>query len=299
MDPKDPKKYNKDSKFKGWFLTWPRCAMKKEDALTVLKTNGLPDIVEYVICEEEHEDGSPHLHAFVKLAKKIRFSQAAFDLLSHHGHYEPAKSWAAVKRYVTKEDNYISNIDIDAAVKKKSKGVKEKNALMLAKTPKELVDDGDISLLMLPQLLKAKRAYDRAAKPPKHIPRKCYWIWGPPRAGKSYVVREMFDDIYEKPQSKWWDGYAGEDVVLLDDMDKHGECLGHLLKIWADNYRFLAETKGDNIYPTYTKFIITSNYQIGDIFGDKEIREAVMCRFVVINLINRDGQSVVEKIIKN
>ena len=61
--------------------------MKKEDALTVLKTAKLPEIVEYVIAEEKHKDGSPHLHAFIKLAKKIRFAQAAFDLMEYHGHY--------------------------------------------------------------------------------------------------------------------------------------------------------------------------------------------------------------------
>ena len=281
-------KVDKSKYAKGWFLTYPKCALGKEMLLSELKLKF--NVVEYVICEEEHEDGSPHLHAFIKLDKRINFKGDRFDVAGYHGHYEIAKSWKDVQKYVKKDGNFITNIDVDAAMKKKSKGVKEKNALMLAKTPKELVDDGDISLLMLPQLLKAKRAYERAAKPPKHIPRKCYWIWGPPRAGKSYVVREMFEDIYEKPQNRWWDGYNGEDVVLLDDMDKHGECLGHLLKIWADNYRFIAETKGDNIYPTYTKFIITSNYQIGDIFGDKEIREAVMCRFIVLNLLNKDGQ---------
>lgn len=282
---------------KGWFCTWPKCAEPQEMCLECMREKY--GIVEYVICRESHADETKHLHAFLKLDKRVYFKPDMFDFNGYHGHYEVAKSWAAVKRYVTKDGDFITNIDVDAALKKKSKGVKEKNALMLSKTPRELVDDGDISLLMLPQLLKAKRAYERAAKPPKHIPRKCYWIWGPPRAGKSYVVRELFDDIYEKPQSKWWDGYAGEDVVLLDDMDKHGECLGHLLKIWADNYRFLAETKGDNIYPTYTKFIITSNYQIGDIFGDKEIREAIMCRFIVLYLINRDGQEIVKKIINN
>ena len=65
MDPKDPKKYNKDSKFKGWFCTWPHCPLSKEDALAVLKTAKLPEIVEYVIAEELHADGQPHLHAFI------------------------------------------------------------------------------------------------------------------------------------------------------------------------------------------------------------------------------------------
>lgn len=299
MDAKDAKSYNARSSFKGWFCTWPKCEMKKEDALIVLKTNGLPEIVEYVIAEEEHSDGTPHLHAFLKFERKIRFSQCKFDLLGYHGNYQPAKSWLAVKKYVKKDGNYISNIDVDSAMMKKSKNLKERNALLLNKDPKSLIDDGDISLLMLPHYLKAKRMYEMVEKPPKHMPRKCYWIWGPPRVGKSYVVRELFDDVYEKPQNKWWDNYCNEDIVLIDDMDKHGECLGHLLKIWADNYRFLAETKGGTVYPVYSMLIVTSNYEIDKIFNDEEIRDAIKCRFTVIWLVNRDGQDVVKKMLRD
>ena len=274
--------------FKGWFCTWPQCPIAKEDALTILETNGLPEIVEYVIAEEEHKDGSPHLHAFIKLAKKIRFAQAAFDLMEYHGHYEPAKSWRAVAAYCKKEGNYISNIDLNSAKLKKSK----RNAMLLNEHPKKLVDDGEIGLLQLKSLLENKRLYAKLEPVPKVIPRKCYWIYGEPRVGKSYCVRMAFD-VYEKPMNKWWDGYADEEVVLIDDFDKHGECLGHYIKIWADNYRFTAEIKGGSIIPTYKKLIVTSNYQIGDVFGDEEMCKAIGARFTCLKLYNRDGQEII------
>ena len=44
--------------------------------------------------------------------------------------------------------------------------------------------------------------------------------------------------------NKWWDGYAGEEVVVLDDFDpRHAEHLSYYLKIWADHYAFNAEVK--------------------------------------------------------
>lgn len=288
---------DKSKKAKGWFCTWPKCGETQEMCLECMKEKF--NVIEYVICRETHKDESMHLHAFLKLDKRVYFRADLFDFNGYHGHYEIAKSWSAVQKYVKKDGDFITNIDVNAAMKKKSKGVKEKNAILLNKPPRELVDDGDISLMMLPQLLKAKRMYNMCEKPDKHIPRKCYWIWGPPRVGKSYVVRELFEDVYEKSQNKWWDNYCGEDVVLIDDMDKHGECLGHLLKIWADNYRFLAETKGDTVYPTYTMLIVTSNYEISKIFNDSEICSAIMCRFTVLNLVNRFGQDVVRKILKD
>lgn len=285
-----PKKYNDRSSFKGWFLTYPKCPVKKEDALTILETNGLPKIVEYVIAEEEHKDGTPHLHAFIKLEKKRRFKDVAtkFDLLEYHGHYEPAKSWKAVSNYCKKEGNYIANIDIESAKQKKSK----KNSMLLTKNPKELIDEGEISLLQLKSLLENKRLYKMLDEVPKIIPRKCFWIYGEPRVGKSYCVRMAFD-VFEKPMNKWWDGYCGEEVVLIDDFDKHGQCLGHYMKIWADNYRFTAEIKGGTIIPTYKKFIVTSNYQIGDIFEDEEVKKAIVSRFICLKLYNRDGQKII------
>lgn len=100
MDPKTPNQ----NKYKGWFLTYPKCPIKKEDALTILETN-FPNqtIKEYIVAEEEHEDGEPHLHAFIKFDKKIKFTQR-FDLLEYHGHYEPAKCWKAVEKYCKKKE---------------------------------------------------------------------------------------------------------------------------------------------------------------------------------------------------
>ena len=77
-------------------------------------------------------------------------------------------------------------------------------------------------------------------------------------------------------------------VRLVDDFDKQGACLGHLLKIWADNYRFNAEIKGGMIRPCYTTLLVTSNYTPDQIFkDDAELCEAVTARFKVIKLENR------------
>ena len=53
---------------KSWFLTYPKLDKSKEEALALLKNKlaGKP-YVGMVVCRELHEDGSPHIHAFVLL----------------------------------------------------------------------------------------------------------------------------------------------------------------------------------------------------------------------------------------
>lgn len=117
-------------------MTYPRCDVPPQAVLEYLQEKH--QIKEYVICREEHQDGTPHVHAFVKVVKKISFKHDLFDLPEHHGHYEVAKSWKAVQKYVTKDGNYISSFDIDSARAKTGK----KNKEVLAMPPKQAVEEG-------------------------------------------------------------------------------------------------------------------------------------------------------------
>lgn len=67
----------------------------------------------------------------------------------------------------------------------------------------------------------------------------------------------MFPGAFLKAQSKWWDGYSGQEAVILDDHDN--PCLGHYLKIWADKYACKGEIKGGTIPLSYKTFVVTSN----------------------------------------
>lgn len=77
---------------------------------------------------------------------------------------------------------------------------KDKNALLLGKRIKDLVDDGDISLFSLPSIAKGLNIYHLNTEPYTHPDVRGYWLHGPPGTGKTTYAREHYGlDIYIKP----------------------------------------------------------------------------------------------------
>lgn len=119
------------------------------------------------------------------------------------------------------------------------------------------------------------------------------WIEGSSGCGKTRYVKENYPDAYDKLPNKWWDGYQGEDYVLIDDLSPQHEMLGYHLKRWCDLYSFPAETKGGmtNIRPK--KIIITTQYTMRAIFADNALVDALKRRCEVMPL--DDGACDVRK----
>jgi len=47
------------------------------------------------------------------------------------------------------------------------------------------------------------------------------------------------------------------------------DCLSHYLKIWMDKYSCKGEVKGGTTALNHDHFVVTSNYSIKDLFGNK------------------------------
>lgn len=106
------------------------------------------------------------------------------------------------------------------------------------------------------------------------------WHWGVTGTGKTRQARERFPDAYLKSNTKWWDGYNGEEVVILDEMTPNTIGSWHI-KQWSDHYPFSAETKGGSVRIRPKVIIITSNYSIRECYSDPRDYEAIERRFKI------------------
>jgi hypothetical protein len=112
------------------------------------------------------------------------------------------------------------------------------------------------------------------------------WYHGAPGTGKSRKARDSFPDAYFKAINHWWDGYLGEETVIIDEWElTSGKFIGHHLKIWADRYPFKMEVKGSSLPLQRPKrIIITTNYTIDECFGaDRMLCDAIRRRFTAVD----------------
>lgn len=119
--------------------------------------------------------------------------------------------------------------------------------------------------------------------------RSCYWLWGKPRVGKSRYCHETWPNAYWKNANKWWDGYKGEQAVVLDDLGT--DHLSEYLKRWADRYKIIAEVKTSATALSYDTFVVTSNFHPDQLFLQvpEVTRQAIRERFVVVEVTGYSG----------
>jgi len=121
---------------------------------------------------------------------------------------------------------------------------------------------------------------------PRTTAKECFWYYGETGLGKSRKAWADHPTAFPKMCNKWWDGYQGEKVVIIDDIDDSHRSLGYDIKKWADPWiRFTAEEKGGAQPPDFDILIVTSNFHPNEIWQDKRILDPILRRFKVTHFL--------------
>lgn len=184
--------------------------------------------------------GTPHLQGYFQLKEKERITGLAKKLPGVYlvvakGGYE------ANKDYCSKEGQ-ITEYGVPATSGKR-KGLAE--VAVDIKEGKKLSTIAEESPEVYAKFHRGLEALSTALCKPRDFKTKVFWFWGPTGSGKSRRCAAMGGpDAYWKPATnKWWNGYEGQDTVIVDDYRRDFCTFAELLRLF-DRYPLSVETKG-------------------------------------------------------
>lgn len=264
-----------------WIVTVPVASMPD---LPMLRCGELPPTVVWVRGQKEAGDAGGYLHWQVVVAFRKKTSLAGVkSCFGGTCHAELSRSEAA-NAYVCKEGTRVE-------------GPWEWGAKPICRSSKTdwesvwtAAQSGDLAAI--PAQIRVVsyrtiRAIGSDFLKPQAIVRQIFVFWGRTQSGKS---RRAWDeagvDAYSKdPRSKFWDGYQGEEAVVIDEF-RGGIDISHILR-WCDRYPVRVEIKGASRALVAKRIWFTSNVDPRLWYPelDEETLAALLRRFNIIHFI--------------
>lgn len=124
---------------------------------------------------------------------------------------------------------------------------------------------------------------------------KVHVYWGVSGAGKTHKVYAENEDVYSlvDPEGKWWDGYDGQETLLIDEFN--GQMPIELLLKVLDKYPLKVPVKGGFRQAKWKKVVICSNHEPGKWYTlSARVKEALIRRVSVIEKFDKPWVTVTE-----
>jgi len=262
------------SRSRGWCFT----INNPTDADKVsVKELGVSGTCKYLICGEEvgEEEKTPHLQGYIHFSNP-RLLNGVSKILPR-AHLTLAKGTGSQNRaYCVKEEKILVEFgELPKDPKEQGHHGAEYWEMIKQSAIDGSIEDVDPKLYvsLYSQLKAISKDHAKNKDPMDHTTGA--WWYGPSGSGKSRAAREAYPDAYIKGVHKWWDGYQGQKVVIIEDLDKFNVAMGGDLKRWCDHYSFPAEIKGSGMNIRPELIIITSQYDIHEIWDDQATVDAL------------------------
>lgn len=206
--------------------------------------------------EKGSETGAIHWQFIVYYANKKTLDKAKLPFAKEI-HIEPTKS-SAVEKYVWKDETHVEGTKFEYG----KKSFKRNNAtdwhMVRDAAKKGKIDEvpADIFVRHYNSLKRIEKDYQQT-----HVrgEQEVKVYWGVSGAGKSHrAFTEAGKNFYVKNSNKWWDGYQGEENIILEEFNAEQVPIETLLR-WLDKWPCQVETKGGTTILKTKKWWITTN----------------------------------------
>lgn len=222
-----------------------------------------------VLGKEVGDSGTPHLQGYVEFATVKSLSQ--LKAIDGRAHFEVRKgSPKQAADYCKKDGDFEESGEISKTRDEVSRENSNRWAAYLSAAQEGRFEDIPAEVrIRYHRALSSIRA-EAINQPDLDADADNYWLVGPTCTGKSRWVRATFPVFFKKYKGEWWDGYAGEDTVLIEDIGPN-DIKASWLKEWADRYSFTAPFKCGMFKGIRPKrIVVTCNYTIEEMFPERE-----------------------------
>jgi len=250
-----------------------------------------------------HEDYTPYLHPLVQYVK----GQVEVGVLTEYKHWQILVAFKSKQRLRKVKEVFGNTVHAELSRSEASNDYVWKEETRVVGTQFELgqlafkrnsqddwaqvykdAQEGNLDNIPKDILVRnynsIKRIHVDHASPVFRGPQEVHVYWGVTGSGKSHrAFEEAGIDYYLKsPLTKWFDGYRGQDTVIIDEFRGVID-ISHMLK-WLDKYPCSVEVKGYQTFLKTKKWIITSNLNPNDWFPtlDQLTLQALKRRFTLV-----------------
>ena len=226
----------------------------------------------YGVCGEEvGESGTPHLQGYVKLDNALSLDKMKFFMA--RAHYIVANgSDLENKTYCSKQGVNIYEVGEPSIGQGKRTDIKEIATL---------IKSGEITITDLmfdyPDMyLRYSRSFEKmfnAVQAPRSAPPQVHWRWGLAGTGKTRFCIDSHPSHYIKDGTSWWDGYAQQDAIIIDDFDNNIP-YRTLLRI-LDRYVYQGQVKGSYVQINSHYIYITCEHAPDHFWVGNELQQVL------------------------
>ena len=258
-------------RFRRFCLTWNNY---DENSLNVLVNCGFSYLI---VGEEVGEKGTPHYQIYVEFNDALTFT-ACIKRFKKKCHIEVAQADEEKNREYCSKQNVIFEEGTPKTQGKRNDLKEVKIAIQQKKNIREMLED---EIIVNYQGLKTAESLMRYIEPERKTPPEVIWRYGKAGTGKSKWVYENYKEVFVPVNFKWWEGYDGHKVVLLDDL-RGDFCKYHEFLKLTDRYPYRVECKGGSRQLLAETIIITSPYHPREIWDTIEEKKQLLRRITKV-----------------
>jgi len=242
----------------------------------------LPPDIQYIRGQMEYGGSTGYMHWQVMVAFKKKVTCAKVkEVFGRSTHVEISRS-AAANDYVWKEDTRVEGTQFELgrlAIKRNSQADWDQ----VVEAVKRGRFDEVPSDILVRNYGNLKKIHVDSLQPVA-CEKQVFIYWGATGTGKSKRAWEeaTFDAYPKDPNSKFWDGYRGQESVVIDEF-RGAISISHMLR-WLDRYPTIVEIKGSSCVLNAKRIWITSNLSPDMWYSelDDETKSALRRRFTQV-----------------